>query len=266
MISPQIGNPTGMTRRDGDSWGVADGAGPTALGVAMARAWEAESDCPLFTDPWARLLVGAAAGTGPEPAPEQRESITNYAAARTKWFDEYFLAASAAGVAQVVILGAGLDTRPWRLPWLSDSVVFEVDQPKVLALKTATMDASGAQLAAKYVPVPIDFQDDWPHALRSAGFDHNEPTAWAAEGLLSYMSAADQDRLFEHIAMYSARRSRFAVEASTDTGTDVAQWLCCHHWEVMSTDARDLLSRYHRAPASGDRSGALSVFVEAKLL
>ncbi|AFM15333.1 methyltransferase, putative, TIGR00027 family [Mycolicibacterium chubuense NBB4] len=280
-----------MTRRDGDTWDITEGVGRTALGVATARAWETASERPLFTDPYAQLFLDATGDQGLELSPERRRSITDYAAARTKWFDDFFLSASAAGVSQVVILAAGLDTRAWRLPWLSDSVIYEVDQPKVLSFKTSVLDTSDAQLSAKYMPVPVDLRDDWPHALRAAGFDHNEPTAWSAEGLLPYLSAAAQDRLFEQIGLYSARGSRIAVEAFSpaffepenvaryrersgaphelwymEERTDVAAWLCAHRWDVTSIDAVDLMSRYHRAPASDDDPPALSMFVEGRLL
>lgn len=244
-----------MIRRDADSPGY-----HRALGVAMVRAWENDSAHPLFTDPHARLLVDAAGTAAPEGRPC---AGADYAAARTKWFDDFMLSASAGGVSQVVVLGAGLDTRAWRLPWLSDTVIFEVDEPTVLDLKTATMDASDAQLGAKYMPVPVASGDDWPGALRAAGFDHQEPTAWAIEGLLPELSAEEQDELLSEIALYSARGSRIAVEAVTNP--DVAQWLCCNHWEATSVDVRAVMHRYHRA-TEGDVTIPPYVFVEAKLL
>jgi methyltransferase (TIGR00027 family) len=225
-----------MIRRDADSPGY-----HRALGVAMVRAWENDSEHPLFTDPYARLLVDAAGAAMPDGRPC---AGADYAAARTKWFDDYLLSASAGGVSQVVILGAGLDTRPWRLPWLSDTVIFEVDEPTVLELKTATMDASDAQLGAEYMPVPVRSGDDWPRALQAAGFDHREPTAWSIEGLLPELSAEAQDALLSEIALYSARGSRIAVEAAVNP--DVAQWLCCNRWEATSVDVGNVLQSYHR--------------------
>ena len=96
----------------------------------------------------------------------------------------------ASGIDQAVILAAGLDARAWRLPWNDGTVVYEIDQPKVLAFKTATLHAHGADPAIRYVAVPVDLRHDWPKALRAAGFDPGEPTAWAAEGLLPYLPAA----------------------------------------------------------------------------
>ncbi|MBI5340088.1 MAG: SAM-dependent methyltransferase [Mycolicibacterium rufum] len=244
-----------MIRRDADSPGY-----HRALGVTMVRAWENDCEHPLFTDPYARLLIEAAGAVLPSGRPC---AGADYAAARTKWFDDYLLSASAGGVSQVVILGAGLDTRPWRLPWLSDTVVFDVDEPTVLALKAATMDASGAQLGAKYMPVPVESGEDWPRALQAAGFDHLEPTAWSIEGVLPELSAEAQDALLEQIALYSARGTRIAVEAATDP--DVSQWLCCNHWEAASVDVRDVMHRYHRA-VDGDVTIPPYVFVQGKLL
>ncbi|KKF00203.1 SAM-dependent methyltransferase [Mycolicibacterium obuense] len=212
--------------------------GRTALSVAAVRAAETEADHPLFTDPYAHLLL---AGAGQVDLPA---AGPGYSAARTKWFDDYVLAAGAAGISQVVVLGAGLDTRAWRLPWLSDAVVFDVDESTVLAHKTKTMDASDAQLGAKYVPVPAAVTDDWPKALREAGFDHNEPTVWLLESLLPDLGDDARDTLLEQVALYSARGSHLGVEVA---GPDVAQWLCCHRWDVRSSGAGEVMRRYHRA-------------------
>ena len=204
-----------MARTDDDSWDITESVGATALGVAWARSLEASSGCPLFIDPYAQRFVDAAMARGwqlpPSHMVERIRSISNYAASRTKWFDNFFLTACANGVVQAVILAAGLDARAWRLPWAGDSVVYELDQPKVLAFKAETL--AGDRPAARYVPVPIDLRQDWPKALREAGFDTQEPTAWIAEGLLPYLPAEGQDLLFERIHDLSAPGSRIGVES-----------------------------------------------------
>jgi methyltransferase (TIGR00027 family) len=118
-----------------------------------------------------------------------------------------------AGIRQVVILAAGLDSRAYRLDWPAGTTVFEIDQPKVLEYKTSTLDAHGAQPRALRIPVAIDLRDDWPAALISAGFDVTQPTAWLAEGLLPYLPPGAQDRLFALVTEHSAAGSRIAVEA-----------------------------------------------------
>jgi methyltransferase (TIGR00027 family) len=280
-----------MTRTDDDSWDITEGVGATALGVAWARAQEANSGCPLFNDTYAQRFIDAATARGwqlpPSHMVERIRAISNYAASRTKWFDNFFTTAGANGVVQAVILAAGLDARAWRLPWAHDSVVYEIDQPKVLAFKAQTLADDSP--AARYIAIPIDLRQDWPKALCDAGFDTQEPTAWAAEGLLPYLPAEGQDLLFDRIHALSAPGSRIGVESfgnkffdpeylanrraqlrqmreaagddATDAGdvqdlwyiedrTDVADWLMQHGWRVSTEDAQTLMERFGRPPTS----------------
>jgi methyltransferase (TIGR00027 family) len=92
--------------------------------------------------------------------------------------------------------------------------VFEIDQPKVLEYKAATLAAHAAVPSAQRHEVPVDLRNDWPSALRDAGFDPALPTAWLAEGLLMYLPSAAQDRLFEQLTELSAAGSRVAVESA----------------------------------------------------
>jgi methyltransferase (TIGR00027 family) len=82
----------------------------------------------------------------------------------------------------------------------------------VLEYKAATLAAHGAQPSAQRREVAVDLRYDWPSALREAGFDPALGTAWLAEGLLMYLPAAAQDRLFENVTELSAPGSRIAVE------------------------------------------------------
>ncbi|HEV7419823.1 MAG TPA: SAM-dependent methyltransferase [Mycobacterium sp.] len=295
-----------MTRTDDDAWDVTESVGATALGVAMARAAEGAAACPLFDDPYAQLFIDAATAKGWRPPSgamaERIRHVSPYAASRTKWFDEFFTTAGANGIEQAVILAAGLDARAWRLPWISGSTVFEIDQPRVLHFKAETLRAHGSRPATRYVAVPVDLRQDWPKALREAGFDADAPTAWSAEGLLPYLPAAAQDHLFEQVGQLSAPHSRFAIEAfgpdffdpeylgqrreqirrmKLESGeadgdtpdvadlwyiedrTDVADWLSARGWEVSSIPARDLMDRYGRD--SGD-AALRTVFVEGRRL
>ncbi|OBB47071.1 SAM-dependent methyltransferase [Mycobacterium sp. 852002-51961_SCH5331710] len=279
-----------MARTDDDSWDITESVGATALGVAWSRAQEQNTGCPLFTDPYAQMFIDAAVERGwrqpPNHMVERIRAIGGYAASRTKWFDEFFIAAGANGIDQAVILAAGLDARAWRLPWIDGTVVYEIDQPKVLAFKVDTLSKNEVEPTARYVPVPIDLRDDWPRALRDAGFDPSEPTAWAAEGLLPYLPASGQDLLFERITELSARGSRIAVEAFgagffdpeylasrqeklreyrqqadeegdenaydvqnlwyVEERSEVSEWLADHGWDVNAVTAADLMDRYGR--------------------
>ena len=197
--------------------------------VAAARARETESADPLIVDPFARVLVDGA-GTGmwetfidesvterikaadPEAA-AIFENMLGYQAVRTHFFDAFFTDAANSGIRQVVILASGLDARAYRLKWPAGTVVFEIDQPKVLEYKSQTLAAHGATATATLREVAIDLRQDWPTALRAAGFDPTAPTAWLAEGLLMYLPAEAQDTLFTEITALSAPGSRVSAEA-----------------------------------------------------
>lgn len=197
--------------------------------VAAARARETESADPLIVDPFARVLVDGA-GTGmwetfidesvterikaadPEAA-AIFENMLGYQAVRTHFFDAFFTDAANSGIRQVVILASGLDARAYRLKWPAGTVVFEIDQPKVLEYKSQTLADHGATATAALREVAIDLRQDWPTALRAAGFDPTAPTAWLAEGLLMYLPAEAQDTLFTEITELSAPGSRVSAEA-----------------------------------------------------
>ncbi len=223
-------------RTHDDTWDIATSVGSTAVMVAAARASETASADPLINDPYAKLLV-AGAGTGiwemllDDTLVEKVEALDaevaavyhhmrNYQAVRTHFFDGFFADAVAAGIRQVVILASGLDSRAYRLDWPAGTTVYEIDQPKVLAYKEQTLAANNVTPAAERRAVAIDLRQDWPAALTAAGFDPAAPTAWLAEGLLMYLPAEGQDRLFEQITELSAPGSRIAAETAGNHRSD----------------------------------------------
>lgn len=223
-------------RTHDDSWDIATSVGSTAVMVAAARAVETDSSDPLISDPYAKVLV-ANAGTGVwetllnEALIDKLESVDpeiaavyhhmrNYQAVRTHFFDAYFTDAVGAGIRQVVILASGLDSRAYRLDWPVGTTVYEIDQPKVLAYKETTLAAHDVTASVQHRAVAIDLRQDWPAALTAAGFDPAAPTAWLAEGLLMYLPAEGQDRLFDQITALSAPGSRIAAETAGKHGSD----------------------------------------------
>jgi methyltransferase (TIGR00027 family) len=89
-----------------------------------------------------------------------------------------------------------------------------VDQPQVIEFKSRTLGELGATPTADRRVVAVDLRDDWPTALRTAGFDPAQPTAWSAEGLLGYLPPEAQDRLLDTITELSAPGSRLATESA----------------------------------------------------
>jgi methyltransferase (TIGR00027 family) len=221
-----------MARTDADSWDLASSVGATATMVAAARAIASAEPEPLINDPYAAALVRAVGvdfftklvdgdlvldGEDSSAA----ELMTSVMAVRTKFFDDFFTDAGAAGIRQAVILASGLDSRAYRLPWPDQTVVYEIDQPDVIGAKTAAMEQIGATPTAQRRAVAVDLRDDWPAALRAAGFDPGLPTAWSAEGLLVYLPPEAQDRLFDNITALSAPGSRLATEYHPDIAAAV---------------------------------------------
>ena len=222
------------TRYDGDTWDLASSVGVTATMVAAARAVASRVDRPLIDDPYAEPLVRAVGvdlltrlATGEVNAGDLNDvhdgatgsagamsRMVDNMAVRTKFFDEFFLDATNAGIKQVVVLASGLDSRAYRLPWPAQTVVYEVDQPQVIEFKTRTLAQLDAAPTADRRVVAVDLRDDWPAALRTAGFDPAQPTAWSAEGLLGYLPPDAQDRLLDTITELSAPGSRFATESA----------------------------------------------------
>lgn len=215
-----------MTRTDDDSWDLASSVGATATMVAAGRAMATKDARPLINDPYAEPLVRAVGldffvkmidgeldlSLFPNSSPERTQTIADGMGLRTKYFDDYLLAAADTGVRQVVILASGLDARAYRLDWPAGTVVYEIDQPQVIEFKTRTLADLGAEPTATRRTVAIDLRGDWPAALRDAGLDTDAPTAWLAEGLLIYLPPEAQDRLFDNITALSAPGSTVATE------------------------------------------------------
>jgi methyltransferase (TIGR00027 family) len=199
--------------------------------VAAARAIATNADNPVINDQFAEPLVRAvgvdfftrwvtgdlaAADVDDEESTFKLDHMPAAMAARTRFFDSFFADATQAGIRQAVILASGLDARAYRLSWPADMTVFEIDQPEVIAFKTTTLSSLGAAPTTELRTVAIDLRQDWPKALREAGLDAGQPTAWIAEGLLGYLPPEAQDLLMDNITALSAEGSRLAVETIPD--------------------------------------------------
>ncbi|OCB28020.1 SAM-dependent methyltransferase [Mycobacterium malmoense] len=296
-------------RSAGDSWAITELVGATALGVAASRAAETAGSDPLIRDEFARVLVASAGPAwarladpelawldGDEHGRRAHRIGIDYQAVRTHFFDEYFADAVKAGIRQVVILAAGLDSRAYRLKWPDGTAVYEIDQPKVLQYKAEVLQQHGAAPTASRRPVSVDLRDDWPTALAAAGFDRAQPTAWLAEGLLPYLPSDAQDRLFDMFTALSAPGSQVAIEAfgmnsrsnsqrwlrmrerlGLDVNvqaltyhepdrSDAAQWLTDHGWQVQTVDNHEEMARLGRpVPEDLTEDAVRSTLLRARL-
>ena len=286
-----------MARTDDDTWDLATSVGATATMVAAARA--AATRKGIISDPFAAPLVSAVGlDLFTKVAAGQMDladlggdawfrRMTDVFAARTKYYDDYFNSAAQAGIRQVAIVAAGLDSRAYRLPWPAGTTVYEIDQPEVMEFKAATLTKLGAAPTANRQAVGIDLRLDWPAALRAAGFDATQPTAWNAEGLMiGFLPPEAQDRLLDNISALSASASRFAGDYGTMTEPsddmhermavitdrwrehgvdidlagltytsghqDVAQYLQAKGWDTVGATLDDLIADAGLPPLQGD--------------
>jgi methyltransferase (TIGR00027 family) len=246
------------------------GVGWTSFITAYARAQETRRAHPRFSDHWAgRFLAAFRQQSGVRIGPAAAGSeiwafFDAYVSGRTPFYDAHLRSTVAAGCRQIVLLAAGLDTRPLRLDIPPDVAVFEVDSAPVLYFKQQILGWHG-----RSVPVAADLRGDWLPLLLDAGFDPREPTAWLAEGLLMYLDKDDADTLLDTVTKASAPGSSIASESATRNlaaadfaltepgdievcglmldvlragpGPKPGRWLAEHGWQPEVIDLYDLL-------------------------
>jgi methyltransferase (TIGR00027 family) len=133
--------------------------------------------------------------------------LLDHVALRTRAIDVALLAELAAGTRQLVICGAGLDARAFRIPELRDTVVFEVDHPATQPLKRSRVEGH-ASTAREVRWVTVDFERESLEAkLAEAGHDPKQRTTWIWEGVTPYLLPAATESTLEVIAQRSAKGS-----------------------------------------------------------
>jgi len=187
-------------------------ASRTAQHNALFRALEQRLPQPLFHDPWARrFLRGRYRLLGLLPAAPLARAIDRRfpgpraaVAVRTRYFDDALAAALAAGIEQVVILGAGFDSRAHRLAAMRRVPVFEVDHPATQALKRRVV-GRGRSSSVRYVPLRLGAgggseTDELSAALAAAGFAATARTVFLWEGVTNYLDEPTVDATLRFVA------------------------------------------------------------------
>ncbi|MBW4717170.1 SAM-dependent methyltransferase [Saccharothrix sp. SC076] len=190
--------------------------------VAAARAIESGRPDALAHDRYAEHFVRAARATARWPVRLQDVPggdahplwgrLSRYFGLRTRVLDDFVTGSVGEGANQVVLLGAGLDARAYRLDWPPGSTVYELDRAEVLAFKHRVLDGLRAHPRPVRVPVATDLRHDWAGALLDAGFNPTRPTTWLAEGLLLYLPSAVEQAVIAGVDRLSAPGSRLAYE------------------------------------------------------
>ncbi len=277
--------------------------GWTALNTAIHRVRESQRPDALFEDDFSRALVEVVATgdsgeaprvTDPGDSDEGTRVFGDYVALRTHFIDERLMTAIQEGIDQIVLLGAGLDGRAYRLPWAAGTRVFELDTTEMLDFKQAVAERIDVHTRTEVVLVAGDLRADWPTALSGAGFSPDRRTAWVIEGLLGYLTPSENDQLIARVSQRSAPDSQLiAVYAAGDPltvlrsggdggdqatdylgrmvtvgpGAAPGPWLTGHGWSVSTTTIQEHARRTGRpVPLAMDpsRGGVECWLVDAR--
>ncbi|QMU74171.1 SAM-dependent methyltransferase [Streptacidiphilus sp. P02-A3a] len=253
----------------------------TAVGVARVRAMESRREHALFHDPLAAAFAAAGGlslrpvvpGPGAAARDEARQrrwgGVALSIVIRTRFLDDLLTRAAEAGCRQVVLLGAGMDSRAYRLDRPPGTRLFELDTAEPLAFKESVLRTERAVPRCERRVVAVDLREDWPAALAAAGHDPALPTAWIAEGLLIYLPQEDVQRLLERVGGLSAPGSRMGLTLDSqqtlerfgqDRGTpadmwvsampdDPVGWLADLGWDAETFSIRERAAAYGRPVA-----------------
>jgi methyltransferase (TIGR00027 family) len=184
----------------------------TALGAAICRLIEQyqPEETRLFSDPIAGELVGtpirllmrfpAMRSLTVKQTDAVASGIYGVQVCRTRYIDDAVKAALYRGVRQLAILGAGLDTRPYRLPGIGNVSVFEVDLPSVQDEKKKRIQKRLGRLPDHVTFIPIDFDtQSLGSVFEGTGFDLSTPAVFVWEGVTQYIKEEAVRQTFRFI-------------------------------------------------------------------
>lgn len=158
--------------------------------------------------PWSAAAIHHALGLA-------TRGLSHYVALRTRAIDDAVRDAVRLGAEQLVILGAGLDTRALRLDELASVRAFEVDYPSTQRDKTARLAAltpPPRPKARSLARVPVDFEKDrLDQSLLAGGFDPAARTFWIWEGVVVYLTREAISATLATVSALSAPGSRIAL-------------------------------------------------------
>jgi len=124
---------------------------------------------------------------------------------RTVYIDDLLINAIKAGVGTVINLGAGMDTRAFRIPGIKNIQYLELDSPELLKVKRAYINRNIGELPSNLSLVPIDFNSqDLGEELKKAGYDLSSKTFFIWEGVTQYISKEAVDNTLKYVAQASA--------------------------------------------------------------
>ncbi len=197
----------------------------TAQGMALVRAVESSrpEGMRICDDPLARALVsGFSYGMSKLMIDSglygrMSKGVLEFITARERSIDDFLKAGLAEGLDQVVLLGAGFDTRPYRIPGIEQTRVFEIDHPATQQVKRQRLGRLIAPLPGHVTFVPLDFNSQTlAERLPASGYREQGKTLFIWQGVTMYLSPEAVDRTLAFIAGHSAPGSLLIFDYFTD--------------------------------------------------
>lgn len=241
---------------------INDAVGRTAQIMAAKRAIETERSEGLFADPFADRLAGAELASLKKRWQQKygsnledlAKSLARFVAVRTRFFDDFLM--SSGNLRQVVILGAGMDARAFRLPWPPGTRLYEVEKPEVMAKKNALLQDATPKSDRR--AIGADLTDPaWSEELLKAGYQVSLPSVWLLEGLLMYLDEIQVRCLLETITRLSAAGSCLGADLISVKSAQVGRekgGRVGGHWR-FGTDEPERLFEYYGWQASVVQTG-----------
>jgi methyltransferase (TIGR00027 family) len=242
--------------------------------VALHRVVESflPEDVRICYDPYAIRFIGNdlekylefctknpdAARRQAEQVDRQFPGVRNAILARVRYFDDVVSEAVTKGLEQLVILGAGYDTRAYRIAGLDTNVrVFEVDHPDTQDRKKAKIREIFGELTGHIVYVPVDFEsDDLTRQLEGAGYLRSKKTLFVLEGVVYYITESAVRATLSCIARNSGKGSSVLFDylpESVVSGTNPRE---------VARNMRDRALEYGEPFRFGIREGSIREFLE----
>ncbi|TBR56419.1 SAM-dependent methyltransferase [Westiellopsis prolifica IICB1] len=211
--------------------------------MAAVRAIETQRPDGLFKDPLAAILAGDDIIAEIAPSAQQYEDQgTPVVAVRTRFFDD-FLMSQVDQIRQVVILGAGMDTRAFRLPWQRDTHLYELDRKEVLQYKESVL--GNIQSRCTRHSIEVDIKESWADKLIGSGYLPEIPSVWVMEGFVYYLSETQVHELLKTITKLSAPGSWFLADLINSFFVSKSTDELSKHWKYGCDEPENLLSTYN---------------------
>jgi methyltransferase (TIGR00027 family) len=216
----------------------------TALPIAASRALANAQKDAIIQDPLAQKLLA-----GHDDLLQKASANTEYMTMRCLIGDDLVLSQHANGVRQVVSLGAGMDSRAFRLP-IPGTTVFEVDKEDLFRLKEPLVQGVPLTCHQRVAVTGVLGEMDLVNSLEQAGFDPSQPTTWLLEGLLPYLSRSTLHSVAKDIGNLSAPGS--GMWGDSFSSTSVRRGMVFHGVEFV--DGCDNYQDIFRSLAGFDNS------------